>query len=129
MGNLGNINNKDMDFIQDMEECPLLLTQKVIAGKWKLSIIWFLAETEIMRFGELKKAFDDPVLTQKMLTQHLKELEEDKLVHRKAYNEMPRRVEYSLTETGRSIIPIVRSMEAWGEEYMRMWMRSKVRID
>ena len=119
MNNFENLSNKGENGLQDIEECPLLLTQKVIAGKWKLSIIWFLAENEVMRFGELKKAFEDPTLTQKMLTQHLKELEEDRLVNRKSYDEMPKRVEYSLTEIGRSIVPIVRSMETWGEEYMK----------
>ena len=105
------------------EECPLLLTQRVMAGKWKLSIIWFLAENEVMRFGELKKAFDDPVLTQKMLTQHLKELEEDGLVSRKAYDEMPKKVEYNLTEIGKSFVPIMQSMETWGESYRKIWQR------
>ena len=52
--------------------CPLLLTQRIILGKWKLSIIWFLGHYEVMRFSELKRAFDDSSLTQKMLTQHLK---------------------------------------------------------
>lgn len=103
---------------EDDMECPLLLTQRVIFGKWKPSILWFLGKTEAMRFGEIKKAFEDPILTQKMLTQHLRELEEDGLVLRKAYNEMPLRVEYSLTDIGRRFIPILDSMEAWGMEYI-----------
>ncbi len=100
-------------------ECPLLLTQKVIFGKWKLSILWFLIQNDTMRFGEIKKAFEDPTLTQKMLTQHLRELEDDGLVLRKAYNEVPLRVEYSLTEIGRRFAPIINSMEEWGMEYMK----------
>jgi DNA-binding HxlR family transcriptional regulator len=98
--------------------CPLLLTQRIILGKWKLSIIWFLAKNRIMRYSELKRAFDDSTLTQKMLTQHLRELEEDNLVCRKSYNEVPPRVEYSLTEIGLKFIPVVDMMEKWGEEYM-----------
>ncbi len=100
------------------EGCPLLLTQRIILGKWKLSIIWFLAKNKVMRFTELKKAFDDSTLTQKMLTQHLKELEADNLVARKAYNEVPPKVEYSLTPIGIKFIPIIDLMEKWGEEYI-----------
>lgn len=98
--------------------CPLLLTQRIILGKWKLSIIWFLAKYGVMRYSELKRAFDDSTLTQKMLTQHLRELEEDNLVCRKSYNEVPPRVEYSLTQIGLKFIPVVDMMEKWGEEYM-----------
>lgn len=99
-------------------ECPLLLTQRVISGKWKLSILWFLMKNESMRFGELKKAFEDPTLTQKMLTQHLRELESDLLIKRTVYNEVPPRVEYSLTDIGKRFTPIIDSMEQWGMEYL-----------
>lgn len=98
--------------------CPLLLTQRIILGKWKLSIIWFLAKNKVMRYSELKRAFDDAKLTQKMLTQHLKELEEDNLVCRKSYNEVPLRVEYSLTESGVKFIPVIDMMERWGQDYI-----------
>lgn len=98
--------------------CPLLLTQRIILGKWKLSIIWFLGHYKVMRFTELKKAFDDSGLTQKMLTQHLRELEEDNVVKRKSYNEVPPRVEYSLTEIGIKFMCVIDKMEEWGKEYM-----------
>ncbi len=110
---MAQINTDDMD-------CPLLLTQRVIFGKWKLSILWFLNKHESMRFGELKKAFDDPTLTQKMLTQHLRELENDLLIERRVYNEVPPRVEYSLTEIGNRFGPIINSMEKWGIEYKEL---------
>lgn len=99
--------------------CPLLLTQRIILGKWKLSIIWFLGHYKVMRFTELKRAFDDSTLTQKMLTQHLRELEEDKLVRRKSYNEVPPKVEYSLTEIGEKFMSVIDDMEDWGREYMK----------
>lgn len=99
--------------------CSLLLTQRIILGKWKLSIIWFLAKNKALRFTDLKKAFDDSTLTQKMLTQHLKELEVDNLVYRKSYNEVPPRVEYSLTPRGIKFIPIIDMMEEWGAEYIK----------
>lgn len=98
--------------------CPLLLTQRIILGKWKLSIIWFLAHNGTMRFSELKRAFDDSDLTQKMLTQHLKELQEDNLINRKSYNQVPPKVEYSLTEMGKKFVPVMDAMEEWGKEYM-----------
>ncbi|MEG0276448.1 MAG: helix-turn-helix domain-containing protein [Coprobacillus sp.] len=110
----------------DWEEgCPLLLTQRILLGKWKLSIIWFLATHKVMRYTELKKAFDDSSLTQKMLTQHLKELQEDNLVHRHSYNEVPPKVEYSLTSLGESFIPVLKNMEAWGEYYIGECQKSK----
>jgi DNA-binding HxlR family transcriptional regulator len=106
--------------VNDWEKgCPLLLTQRIILGKWKLSIIWFLAHNEVMRFSELKRAFNDSALTQKMLTQHLRELEDDNLVFRKSYNEVPPRVEYSLTEMGKKFIPVMEMMEDWGKHYMK----------
>ncbi|MNI84153.1 HTH-type transcriptional activator HxlR [compost metagenome] len=102
------------------EGCPLLLTQRIILGKWKLSIIWFLARNEVMRHSELKRAFDDSSLTQKMLTQHLRELEDDNIVERKIYNEVPPKVEYSLTKVGKSFIPVLDLMEKWGESYIKI---------
>ena len=98
--------------------CPLLLTQRIILGKWKLSIIWFLAHNKVMRFSELKRAFNDSSLTQKMLTQHLKELENDNIVIRESYNEVPPRVEYKLTKLGEKFIPVINMMEEWGKIYM-----------
>ncbi|MBL1225460.1 winged helix-turn-helix transcriptional regulator [Enterococcus sp. BWR-S5] len=105
---------KQMDW---EDTCPLVTTQRIMAGKWKLSILWFLAEHPVMRFNELKAAFEDPTLTQKMLTQHLKELQEDQLVTRTVYNTVPPKVEYRLSALGKSFIPVMRAMEAWGETY------------
>ncbi|GCF95165.1 transcriptional regulator [Enterococcus florum] len=90
-----------------------------MAGKWKLSIIWFLAEHEVMRFNELKAAFEDPTLTQKMLTQHLKDLQQDQLITRTAYSTVPPKVEYRLSDLGQSFIPVMRQMEAWGKTYQQ----------
>jgi DNA-binding HxlR family transcriptional regulator len=102
------------------KDCPILLTQRIISGKWKLSIIWFLAQNKVMRFGELKNAFDSSLLTQKMLSQHLKALVKDHLVTRQIYDEMPPKVEYSLTPTGKSFIPVLEHMENWGKHYMQI---------
>ncbi len=84
-----------------------------IGGKYKGRILWILRDG-ILRYGELKKAVVG--ITPKMLTQTLKELEADKLIKRKVYYEVPPKVEYSLTETGKELIPVISQMRSWGEK-------------
>jgi DNA-binding HxlR family transcriptional regulator len=96
--------------------CGIDVTLAVVGGKWKASILWHLAR-ETMRFSELQRQFSDT--TRKMLTQQLRELEADGLVHREVYPQVPPKVEYSLTEKGRSIFPILEKMCDWGREYLR----------
>jgi DNA-binding HxlR family transcriptional regulator len=95
--------------------CTVELTLNIIGGKWKPIILYHLGATECMRFGQLKNAM--PNITQKMLTRQLRELEKDNLVHRKVYAEVPPRVEYSLTEFGRTILPVLQSLSRWGADY------------
>lgn len=95
--------------------CEKELTLAVIGGKWKLIILWHLGLDGTQRFSELKKRI--PSITQKMLTNQLRELEEDQLVHRKVYAEVPPRVEYSLTPYGESLMPILQMMYSWGKDY------------
>lgn len=95
--------------------CEKELTLAVIGGKWKLIILWHLGLEGTKRFSELRKLI--PGITQKMLTNQLRELEEDKLVMRKVYPEVPPRVEYSMTEYGESLMPVLRSMYDWGKKY------------
>ena len=99
-----------------MEEfyCPVKLTTDIIGGKWKPLILFYL-EGRTRRFGELQKLI--PGLTKKMLTQHLRELERDEVVHRKVYAEVPPKVEYSLTKHGESLKPILKLMSAWGTKH------------
>jgi DNA-binding HxlR family transcriptional regulator len=99
-----------------MEEisCPVKLTADIIGGKWKPLII-FLLEDKTHRFGELQKLI--PGMTKKMLTQHLRELERDEIIHRKVYAEVPPKVEYSLTKHGESLKPILKLMSAWGSKH------------
>ncbi|NIK79177.1 DNA-binding HxlR family transcriptional regulator [Paenibacillus castaneae] len=105
--------------------CHKELTLAVIGGKWKLIILWHLGLEGTKRFGELKKLI--PNITQKMLTNQLRELEEDQLLLRKVYPEVPPKVEYSLTEYGQSLMPVLRSMYDWGENYGKhvVWKDSK----
>ncbi|TMV43414.1 winged helix-turn-helix transcriptional regulator [Paenibacillus mesophilus] len=95
--------------------CEKELTLAVIGGKWKLIILWHLGLEGTKRFSELKKLI--PHITQKMLTNQLRELEEDQLIFRKVYPVVPPRVEYSLTEHGESLMPVLKMMYNWGKQY------------
>lgn len=95
--------------------CPMEMTIDLIGGKWKALLLWNLS-VQTLRFSELQRQF--PLLTQKMLTQQLRELAKDGLIERKAYDEMPPRVEYSLTEFGRTIMPVLYAMNQWGTAYL-----------
>lgn len=96
--------------------CPVEATLEMIGGKYKALILWHLSEGKL-RFSELKKAISNA--TPKMLTQQLRELETHKLIHREVYPVIPPKVEYSLTETGESLIPVLQAMRDWGAGYLR----------
>jgi DNA-binding HxlR family transcriptional regulator len=98
----------------DHANCPVRLTASIIGGKWKPWLIFHL-EGRTRRFSELQRLI--PGLTKKMLTQHLRELQRDGIVHRKVYAEIPARVEYSLTRHGDSLKPILKLMSAWGNRH------------
>lgn len=95
--------------------CAVELTLDIIGGKWKPLILWHLGVDGTKRFSEIKKAL--PGITQKMLTQQLRELEADGMINRKIYPQVPPKVEYSLTEEGKSLMPILDTMCKWGKEY------------
>lgn len=88
--------------------------QAVISGKWKILIIWYISVYKVQRFGELQRRLDG--ITQSTLTKQLRELESDGFISRKIYPQVPPRVEYSLTETGESFVPILMQMQKWSEE-------------
>ncbi|AET68679.1 putative transcriptional regulator [Desulfosporosinus orientis DSM 765] len=100
--------------VQNNYGCALELTMDLIGGKWKLIILWHLLDGS-KRFNELDKLM--PTITQKMLTIQLRELEEKGLVHRKVYPVVPPKVEYSLTECGRSLDNILNDLYAWSNTY------------
>ncbi|KAF5027939.1 HxlR-like helix-turn-helix [anaerobic digester metagenome] len=95
--------------------CSLELTLQVIGGKWKPIILWRLGQDGTLRFSELRRIM--PNITQKMLTQQLRELESDGVLHREVYPQVPPRVEYSLTEMGRSVLPVLSEMCKWGHAF------------
>ncbi len=90
------------------------VTLCVLGGKWKALILWYLLE-RTMRFGELSREVTG--ITQKMLVQQLRELEADDIITRKIYPEVPPRVEYTATEYGQSLRPLLQAMEAWGKAH------------
>ena len=95
--------------------CSMELSLAVIGGKWKPLIVWHLREVVTMRFSALRRTM--PAITQKMLTQQLRELEADGLLTRTVFAEVPPRVEYALTDLGRGIIPILESLCRFGREF------------
>lgn len=96
-----------------IEVCPVTQTQDIIAGKWKIIILWNLS-TQTRRFNELQRLL--PNISKGILTRQLRELEEDQMVHREVYKEVPPKVEYSLTPLGQSFIPILQSMGDWSKK-------------
>ena len=96
--------------------CPVSATLDLIGGKYKALIIWHLSE-KTLRFSELHKLLSGA--TAKMLTQQLREMESQNLIHREVYPVVPPKVEYSLTELGKSLMPVLISMRDWGADYLR----------
>lgn len=101
---------------QELPACPVEITMSLIGDKWKVLIIRDLL-TGTKRFGELKKSLSG--ITQKVLTNNLRQMESSGLIIRKVYAEVPPRVEYSLSETGWSLKPILDSMVEWGNNYRK----------
>src|ERR1700752_3594235 len=96
--------------------CPVEATLDLIDGKWKAVILYHLLD-DTMRFGELGRRLSRRV-SQRMLPRQLRELEAAGLIHREVYAEVPPRVEYSLTQRGRSLEPVIRSLWIWGNSYL-----------
>ncbi len=101
-----------------IEKCSVETALDVLAGKWKILILWYLRRNTL-RFNELQKLL--PKVTQKMLIQKLRELEKDGLVNRKVYPVVPPKVEYSLTKYGESLKPILKQMYLWGEIHKKRY--------
>lgn len=98
----------------ELPACPVETTLLLISDKWKVLILRDLLDGTL-RFGELRRSLGS--VSQKVLTANLRQMERDGLVHRKVYPEVPPRVEYSLTETGKSLRPVIEAMRDWGSSY------------
>ncbi len=105
--------------------CPVEATLGVIGGKWKPLILWQLKE-ETLRYNALQQTL--PGISPRMLTKQLRELEKDGLVNRYMYPEIPPRVEYSLTDFGKTIIPVLESLAQWGIEFIDQRKNNKCNI-
>ncbi|WP_394526090.1 winged helix-turn-helix transcriptional regulator [Lacrimispora sp. JR3] len=102
--------------IEQLPACPVELTLVLIGNKWKVLIVRDLMDGT-KRFGELRKSIGS--VSQKVLTANLREMEDCGLLYRRAYAEVPPRVEYTLTETGYSLAPVLEAMHQWGEHYKK----------
>lgn len=100
-------------------QCEIELTLEILSGKWKALIIWNLHLHGIIRYNELRRLM--PGITQKMLSQQLKELEKYKIVKRTVHPSVPPTVEYELTDLGQELIPIMSSMDRWGKKYVHYY--------
>ncbi|GAE94724.1 transcriptional regulator [Gracilibacillus boraciitolerans JCM 21714] len=98
----------------NIQETPFGYTLKVIGGKWKMLIIYLLAENQPVRFNDMKRRIG--TITFKILSSQLKELEADGIVRRKEYPQIPPKVEYSLTQKAESLLPILEQLCEWGEK-------------
>lgn len=101
---------------EDNQQCGVDYAFKRIGGKYKGRILWHLNSKEVLRYGELRRTLPD--ITTKMLTQTLRELEEDRLITRKVYHEVPPKVEYALSETGMELIPFIKHLHHWGNKQL-----------
>lgn len=98
------------------ERCATVATiQKVLGGKWKLEILYYIS-LKTRRFGELQRQIGD--ITQSTLTKQLRELEADGFISRYIYQEIPPKVEYSLTDLGKSFVPVLEYMKQWGKAHL-----------
>lgn len=97
-----------------MEDCYVNYAMDVIGGKWKLLIVWTMSQNGVIRFNELQRKVNG--ISSLMLSKNLKELEEDCLIIRRQYNEIPPRVEYELSELSKKLIAVLHSLGEWGYE-------------
>jgi DNA-binding HxlR family transcriptional regulator len=95
--------------------CTMVRVQRMVSGKWKLLILWYLLE-KTRRFNELRRLMEE--VSQRVLTQQLRDLERDGLVHREIYRDIPPKVEYSLTPLGRSLAPLLKWLTDWGHKHI-----------
>ncbi|MEG3014327.1 MAG: helix-turn-helix domain-containing protein [Cetobacterium sp.] len=107
--------------------CYFEMTLDIMGGKWKPIILYYINLNEVARHSELKRFI--PNINERMLTRQLRELEEDSLIKRKVYPVVPPKVEYTLTEHGKSLVPILKDLIQWGENYAKSINFNNFNID
>ena len=101
-----------------MASCvPMTALQSIIGGKWKILILWYISVYKVQRFGELHRRIGNEI-TKSTLTKQLRELEQDGWINRQIYQEIPPKVEYTLTELAESFVPILEQMKQWSETHL-----------
>lgn len=108
-------------------QCEIEVTLEVLRGKWKALILWNLFQHKVVRYNELRRLI--PSVSQKMLTQQLRDLEDHHLINRQVYNTVPPQVEYKLTEAGLALIPIMETMDQWGKKYVTYYSEKEAEKD
>lgn len=108
-------------------QCEIEVTLEVLRGKWKALILWNLFQHKVVRYNELRRLI--PNVSQKMLTQQLRDLEDHHLINRHVYNTVPPQVEYKLTEAGLALIPIMETMDQWGKKYVTYYSEKEAEKD
>lgn len=103
--------------------CPFHLAMNTLEGKWKFAILYVLLDKGTLRFKELERAIPD--ISTRMLVKELKHLEEKKIINRTAYATVPPKVEYTLTEIGKSLEPVISSISNWGKDYAEALLEMK----
>jgi DNA-binding HxlR family transcriptional regulator len=106
-----------MDYESKYGNCPIRYTMSVMEGKWKWVILWKIYQAEMIRYNKLRDSLLP--IAHRTLSNQLKELESSGLILREQYNEVPLRVEYSLTEEGKTLIPLLEYMSQWGEQHLK----------
>lgn len=107
--------------------CSVEATLSLIGGKWKGVILYRLIDAPVLRFNALRRLL--PKITQRMLTNQLRELEADGLIARKVYPEVPPKVEYRLTDYGLTLAPVIQNLKAWGDTHIENQMQQALRTD
>lgn len=105
--------------------CEIEITLEILSGKWKTLIIWNLSKYKVIRYNEFKRLI--PEVTQKMLSQQLKNLEQNGIINKQVYPQTPPMVEYSLTKIGEELIPILQAMDNWGKNFVDNYMHSDIK--
>lgn len=103
--------------------CEIEVTLEIIGGKWQSLILWNLGIHGVVRYNEFRNIILE--ISQKMLTQQLRYLEKNLLVNRKIYNQVPPMVEYSLTDLGKKLLPLLNEMDVWGKEFVNEFSKEK----
>ena len=108
--------DKKFQYSPEAQCIPMRTLQSILNGKWKILILWYIYVFEVRRFGELRRHLGD--ITQSTLTKQLRELEGDGFIDRQIYQEIPPKVEYRLSEIGKSFVPILEGMRSWSQAFL-----------